>query len=319
MLNQALNPPTAPPVGLYLLILALALMAAGYVLYRRWQSRRELVRRLAELSRLADLGRAILAAQLDSARLAELIYQHASQIVDANFFQLGLFEGDRYRMLIWVLDGQPRPPLTVQLPPDSPGIVGWLRDSRQPLLVRDFNTEMERLPARPRYVAQDPPRSAIFVPLLAGERALGALSIQSRRPAAFSEEHLRLVSIMANNAAAALETARLFEQTQRRAAQLQLLAEVARRINVLQPLPAFYRQAVELVSEQFGEYLVSLFSLEESGLRLAATTRADWRGQALVVPLGAGPVGEAAAQRRTVIVEHLPEDELQGAPAGRLS
>lgn len=319
MLDQAVNPSANTPLGLYLLILALALAVAGYVLYRRWLSRQELMRRLAELSRLADLGRAILGAQLDSARLAELIYQQASQIVDATFFQLGLFEGERYRMLIWVMDGQPRTPLTVRLTPEALGIVGWLRDSRQPLLVRDFTAEMERLPARPRYISEDPPRSAIFVPLLVGERVLGALSIQSRRPAAFSEEHLRLVSIIANNAAAALETARLFEQTGRRAAQLQLLAEVARRINVLQPLPAFYRQAVELVSEQFGEYLVSLFRLDGAELRLVATTRADWRGQTLVAPIGAGPVGEAAAQRRNVIVQQLPEDEGQGAAAGRLS
>lgn len=296
------SPPAEASTGLYFLILALALAAAGYVLYRRWLSRRELERRLVELSQLAELGRAILSARLDSSRLAELIYQQAGRIVDATFFQLGVFEGERYRMLIWVMDGERQPPLTVELTPDTLGIVGWMRASRQSLLVRDFNLEMDRLPARPRYVSENPPRSAIFVPLLAGDRVLGGLSIQSRRPAAFSEEHLRLVAIIANNASAAFETARLFEQTQRRAAQLQLLAELGRRINVLQPLPAFYRQAVELVSEQFGEYQVSIFSLDNGVLQLAATTRADWRAPARAVPEGAETVTAAAAQRRTVIV-----------------
>lgn len=281
----------------------------------RQPSRQALETRLKELAQLADLGRNVLAAQLDSKRLAELIYQEAGKIVDATFFQVGLFEGDRYRMLIWIVDGRPRPPLEVRLTPDSLGIVGWMRESRQPLLIRDFELERDSLPARPRYISNDPPRSAVFVPLIAGERVLGAMAIQSRHPATFSEEDLRLLSIIANVAAAALENARLFEQTERRAAQLGLLAEVARRINVLQPLPSFYQQAVDLISEQFREFLVSLFILEDGALHLAATTRADWKGQTLALPVDIGPVGEAAQHRRTVTLQHFTEDET-GAPAG---
>jgi len=303
------SPTDSTTVGLYVLIVVLALALIGYLLWRRYQSRRALVARLAELSHLAELGRALQTAQLDSKRLAELIYRQAADIVDTSFFQLGLFEGDRYRMLIWMYDGQPRTPIDVQLTPDSLGIVGWVRQRRESLIIRDFEAERDTLPAQPRYISTDPPRSAVFVPVLAGERCLGAMAIQSRRAAAFSEEHLRLLTIIANNAAAALENARLYEQAQQRAAQLQLLAEVSRRINVLQPLPDFYRQAVELVSAEFAEYLVNLFTLEENELRLAATTRTDWQGREISVPIGSGVVGEAAAWRQTYIAQTWPEDE----------
>jgi len=263
--------------------------------------------RLDELSTLAQLGRAVLGAQLDLGRLARLIYEQAGQIVDTTIFQLGLFDGDRYRMLIWVVDGEPQAPREFRLTPQSPGIVGWVRNTSQSLLVSDYQTEFDSLPAKPRYLSDHPPRSAVFVPLLAGERALGVMAIQSRRPSAFSEEDLRLLSIIANYAAAALENARLFEQTQRRAAQLQLLAEVSQRLNVLQPLPAFYRQVVELISQKFGEYFVSIFEPQGEVLRLVATTRPDWQGNVLVVPLGTGPIGEAAQKRKPVIVHDLPE------------
>ncbi len=307
---QAQSPTPEPTVGLLLLLLALALAAIGYLLWQQRRARAVMLARLDELARLGALGRDILNAQLDSKRLAEFIYREAGQIVDTTFFQVGVFEGDRYRMLIWVQDNQLRQPITVRLTPSSLGIVGWMRESRQHLLIRDFEAEQDTLPARPRYLSPDPPRSAVFVPLLAGERVLGAMAIQSRRRAAFSEEHLRLLTIIANNAAAALENARLFEQTERRAAQLQLLAEVSRHINVLQPLPAFYRQVVELISEQFSEYLVSVFILEGHTLKLAATTRADWKGQPLELSLEAGPVGQAAQTRRLVVSEPpLPTDE----------
>ncbi|MGQ0601191.1 MAG: GAF domain-containing protein [Anaerolineales bacterium] len=271
--------------------------------------------RLEELASLAELGRAILGAQLDLHKLAELIYQRAGRIVDTAIFQLGLFDGDRYRMLIWVVDGVSHATREFRLTPESLGIVGWVRETGQPLLVRDYETEMESLPAQPRYLLDNPPRSAIFVPLQVGERVLGVMSIQSRTPAAFTDEDLRLLTIIGNTAAAAFENAQLYEQMQRRATQLQLLAEVSKRLNILQPLPAFYQQVVELVSGQFYDVFASLFEYEREMLRLVATTRPDWKGATLIVPLGTGPVGEAAQTMRPVILQQLPEYHLDAAEA----
>jgi GAF domain-containing protein len=298
---------TTPLELFYLVILLAALALAGVVIYRRWQSRRDLVARLAELSALADVGRAMLGTQLDLARLAELVYRQAGQIVDTSIFQLGLFEGDRYRMLIWIMDGEPRPPMEFRLTPDSLGIVGWMRDSRQSLLVRDFEAERATLPARPRYISEDPPRSAVFVPLFAGEAVIGAMAIQSRRPGAFSEEDARRLTIVANHAAAALENARLFEQARRRAAQLQLLAEVSQELSVLQPLPSLYRQVVELVTAKLGDFTVSYFEREGEALALRATTRTEWKERAVTRRVGEEAVGEAAQTRRPVVVQELPE------------
>ena len=299
------------PTALYLFILFLALTLAIVVAYRRWQSRRALEKRLAELSVLADVGRAILGAQLDLAQLAELVYRQAGQIVDTSIFQLGLFEGDHYRLLIWVVDGQPRPTVEFRLTPDSLGIVGWMRETHGNLIVHDFETERDFLPAKPRYIAENPPRSAIFVPLTSGEAVLGAIAIQSRRPNAFSEEHLRLLTIIATHAAAALEKGRLYEQAQRRAAQLTRLTEVSQQINVLQPLPNLYRQIVELAADRFGNYAVSYFECGPDRLTLCATTRPEWSAlpEPLVIKLepDAGHVSEAAMSHRAVVAHDLPD------------
>lgn len=312
------TPPTGIPVSVYVIILMVALGAVGFVLYRRWQSRRALVRRLGELSVLADVSRSILDVQLDLNRLAELVYQQAGQIVDTGIFQLGLFEDDRYRFLIWIVDGEPRPPMEFRLTPDTMGIVGWMREHHRSLLVKDFEAELASLPARPRYISNNPPRSAVFVPLLAGDEVLGVIAIQSRRPNAFSEEDLRLLTIIANLAAAALEKGRLYEQAQRRAAQLARLSEISQQLDVLQPLPALYRQVVELATDKFGPYSVSYFEMLSNGqLTLRATTRAEWLAltMPLTFPLGEGHVGEAAQARRAVVVQELP-DYAQAAEAG---
>ncbi|MCC7358181.1 MAG: GAF domain-containing protein [Anaerolineales bacterium] len=306
--------------AVYWLILFLALAGLAALLLRRWQSRRALVRRLGELSALAEIGRALSSAPLDLPRLAEAVRVQAAQIVPAESFQLGLFEDDRYRLLLWIVNGERRPPAQFRLTSAGLGILGWVRDNRQSLLVRDFEREAHTLPAQPSYSAPQPPRSAVFVPLLAGGHALGALALQCPQPNAFTEAHVRLLNIVANHAAAAVEHARLYEQSQRRATQLELVASVAQRVNVLQPLPQLTRQVVELVAEAFTGLVVSFYEAEGETLRLRATAPSGARLPAPsgaapptppvlpgVVALGEGLVGRAAQTCQALSHNELPE------------
>ena len=328
LLARADNPAGAPLAVIYWLILLLAVAGLAVWLVRRWESRRALVRRLAELSILLEVGQALSGAQLDVAQLAELLYRLTSKLVDTSTFQLGLFEADRYRLLIWIVAGQRQAPGEFILSPANPGIVGWLRSNRRGLLVRDFQRERPALPAQPSYVSPDPPRSGVFVPLVAGGSALGVFAIQSHTPNAFGDDDLRHLSIIGNQAAAIFENARLFEQAQRRASQLELLAAVARQINVLQTLPALYRQIVDLAAEKFTDYTVGYYECAANANQLelrvssAAVPTVDRTvpapGFAMPataatpdipnwIKLGDGPIGEAAVTRHAVSVQALPE------------
>jgi len=78
---------------LFLVLLAIVLLiVAAVVAWRRYRSRRALVRQVRELQALADAGRAIAEARLNPDELCELIYQHATAMLDTSTFQLGLFE-----------------------------------------------------------------------------------------------------------------------------------------------------------------------------------------------------------------------------------
>jgi len=128
----------------FLVLLAIALLIVAVVVaWRRYRSRRALMRQVRELQALAEAGRAIAEARLDADELCELIYLHASAMLDTATFQLGLFDGARYNIRLWVREGQRVPPQSFDLS-DNPGLIGWVRQSRQPLLVRDF--EQERAP-----------------------------------------------------------------------------------------------------------------------------------------------------------------------------
>lgn len=71
-------------------------------------------------------------------------------------------------------------------------------------------------------------RSEMALPLISRGRVLGALSIQSTKEAAFSQEDITALQTMADQVANTVENATLFEQTEERAEELAILNEMAR-------------------------------------------------------------------------------------------
>lgn len=71
-------------------------------------------------------------------------------------------------------------------------------------------------------------RSEMALPLVSRGQVLGAITIQSERGDAFSQEDVTSLQTMADQIANAIENARLFEQTQLRAEELTVLNEMAR-------------------------------------------------------------------------------------------
>ncbi len=254
-------------------LLPLALLAFLFV--RRMRSRRHLQAQAQELAELGEITKAVASAPLDPQEIAEVAYVEAARLLETDFFQLGLFEDQHYRTVIWVRDGARLPNRTFDLTGSSTGIVAWIRRQAQPLLVRDFEAERTDLPALPSYDAADPPRSGLFVPLLVGDHALGLIAIQSRRPSAFDQHHLRLLTIIAGAVASDLALANLQARLEFRALQLVLMREISRRLVSLQPLPDLFTQVAALLSETLDYSCVHIFESDGAGLALRATkTRA---------------------------------------------
>ena len=74
------------------------------------------------------------------------------------------------------------------------------------------------------------PRSFLGVPILLGDEAIGAISVQSTtRKAASARRTSRLLTTLAANIGAAIQNARLYSESQRRATEMAALAEVGSR------------------------------------------------------------------------------------------
>ncbi len=296
--------------SVYFPILFITLVLSTYILWRRYRSRRLLLDRISELEDLSVAGRAIAAAQLDIVALCQLIAHQAGSIVDTSSLQIGILDDGFYEILYWTVDGETKQtPQAFDLS-DNPGLVGWVLDSKRSLLINDYEKEMASLPAQPSYVLEHPPRSAIFIPLVSGKEAIGLITAHSPQPAAFSQRDLGRLTILANQAAAAIANAQIYQQERTKAAQLELVGQIAQQVNAISDLDDLLTQVVKLSRDTFDFESVIIYGIDPG------TGQAVIQAGSLASPEMAtlkqapvqGIVGAAIATRTTTVSNNTVED-----------
>ncbi|MFN3491492.1 MAG: GAF domain-containing protein, partial [Anaerolineales bacterium] len=106
------------------------------------------------------------------------------------------------------------------------GLTGWV-------IQHGVAVHSENLPADSRYVETNPGvLSGIYVPILSGDKALGAIGVESESEHAFDEHAKRFLSTLAAQAASALENARLFSDMQKRLNELSVLHQSSQNLLV---------------------------------------------------------------------------------------
>ncbi len=291
------------------LILTLALGTVLLVIWqRRQESRRALQERIKELQGLSDAVTAIASAnQLDEDGLCALAFEQTRKLADATLFQIGLFRDNDYDIRFRTLNGVEQPP--AQFPLDAPGIIKWVRDTGQHLLVRDFTAEMSSLPARPSYIVNHPPRSAVFVPMRSGEHVIGAMALQSLLPFAFTDAHLRTLIIIANQTASAIDNARALGRERNRTKQLELVSEVARQTQAALTPNQLVGQLTRAVGDTFGYYsvLICLLEGDDGGIVCMGHMLPDQI--AIRTRTGVGLVGQCVERNTMIVVDDVTADK----------
>jgi PAS domain S-box-containing protein len=179
--------------------------------------------RTRELSLLLNVS-ANIASTLDLPLLLELILEQLQQVVDYDGASVLILEGDE---LHTVAHRGPIP-LEVQtqmrLSREQAGELWEAMQGREPLIIGDIRGETwlaqafrqafgEYLDREMWYV-----RTWVGVPLMVQERLIGWLSLHHSEPKAYAHHHATLAQSIANQAATAIENARLYGQARRLAA-----------------------------------------------------------------------------------------------------
>ena len=209
-------------------------------LYEEAQSRSE---RLTVVNRIGSAVSATL--HLDD--LMETVYQEIAPIFQADAFFIALYdeETDELDFRLQVDEGGREPP---RRSPLGTGLSSLVVTERKPLLVRDYEQEQDHLPPPAVWGTMKSPASWLGVPMLVGERLLGVISVQAYRPRAYGEKEQLLLSTIADQVAVAIENARLFQESQRRAEEMAAL----RQVNLATLSTLEQDQVFEIMLDQLG-------------------------------------------------------------------
>jgi PAS domain S-box-containing protein len=204
-----------------------------------------------------------------------------------------------------------------RLEQDPISIAGFTKhvlDTREPLLITE-NVEVERERHGSAVIADgEEPKSVLFVPLVAGGKATGTISIQNvDREHAFDEADQQLLTTVAGSLSVALENARLVEETRQRVAELATVNSVGHALSSQLDLDALIELVGEHVRETFGADLayVALHDEVSGRIEFAYYYESGERRQEAPMEYGEGLTSQILRSREPLLLNR--REQLEGA------
>jgi PAS domain S-box-containing protein len=218
--------------------------------------------RNAELALINSVQDAI-AGELDDQAIYDAVGDRIQEIFDAQVAAITtLDESTGFFHFPYIIERGER--LQADPGPATGGFTKHVLDTRESLLVAEnMDAESERYGSA--VVAGEGAKSALFVPLVTGGKAMGAISLQNvDREHAFSESDLQLLETLAGSLSVALENARLVHETRQRNAELALINGVQDAIAGELESQAIYDAVGDRIQEIFDAQVVSIRTIDET-------------------------------------------------------
>jgi len=174
------------------------------------------------LETLAEIGREM-SSILDLDVLLTRIAGLTKRLIDYRTFGIFLLNASttELEMKLAVRYGEEGTAKNVKL---GEGLVGWSALHKEPVLVADVSKD-------PRYINLiEDVRSELVIPMLIKERCIGVFDLESPELNAFTKEHKELLTLLASQAAVAIENARLYEEVRRNEERIEKELRFAQRV-----------------------------------------------------------------------------------------
>jgi GAF domain-containing protein/CheY-like chemotaxis protein/tetratricopeptide (TPR) repeat protein len=250
--------------------------------------------RAAELGFINDVQQG-LAAQLDADAIFNVVGDKARDLFEAQVILIATY--DRLTNIVsypYAYEGHDR--LTVDPRPlTGGGFSPYIIRTREPLLI---NTDVTRRMAElgSTSVGQgNPVKSYLGVPLIIGGEAHGVISLQNtQQENAFTASDLRLAQTLASAMGVALENARLFDETNKRASEMAALTDIGREISSTLDLPTVLNRITNNAQEVLSADTTAVLLLDPDRITLrpiASVGRSAKEVMAMDMTLGQGIIG----------------------------
>src|SRR4051794_37347518 len=253
------------------------------------------------LLEVADVVNTTLDLDTTLRRVAELV----RKVIDYEIFAILLLNERAQELKIRFQTGHPREVADRIRIKVGEGVTGVAAQRREAVLVGDVSQD-------PRYISAVPDvRSELAVPLIVKNRLIGVIDIESYKPNKFTEENMRLLTLIASRMAIGIENARLYTRTTKQARTLVLLNEIAVELTSILNVDELLKRIAELLSRLIDYQMFSILLLDPPEEKLQH--RFSLRFQENIqlkhdVQLGKGVVGYAAQHKQAVLVPDVGKD-----------
>jgi phosphoserine phosphatase RsbU/P len=189
--------------------------------------------------------------------------------------------------------------------PVGKGVVGQVALTRQPILLNDVKAADFYVDANPEVCSE------LAVPLIAKNRLIGVMDLESTEVGYFTPEHLRVLTLTASRIAQSIENARLYARVSRQAHTLEVQSEIAVELASILELGPLLERVGQLLRRLIDYQMFSIMLLDEKGETLI--TRYAWRfgyshAPLRRIPVNTGLVGAAVREWRFINVPDVTKD-----------
>ncbi|NOY98475.1 MAG: GAF domain-containing protein [Chloroflexi bacterium] len=253
----------------------------------------------------------IVRASQDPEQTYTAIHEAASQLMPCNAFVISLRDetrGDDEAVYL-VEDGKRFP---AQRIPREHSLASPVIRSKKTLIIDDVETVDQS--KFTQFGEQHKVRALLAAPMRIGDKITGIISTQCYQPHVYGDEERILLEMLASHAAVAIENARLFAETQRRAREFTELYEVTQDLSGPQDLGALLetivQRAVALLGTAFGSIYLYDETVDELELVVSYGFPSEYTHPlGIRLKRGEGMAGRVAETRQPLSVEDYQEWE----------
>jgi PAS domain S-box-containing protein len=256
--------------------------------------------RAEELRVLNEVGQA-LTATLNIEQITEITYNGISRLFDAKNFYIAFYDPETNEVFFphnvteSVLDK------SITRLAMGQGITSYMIRTQESVLIGDGSDLW--LKAHGETPVGEPALSFLGVPLVTGNKVLGAIAIQDyKTPNRYNEHDLRLLTSFASQTAIAIQNAKLFEETRRRVedtARLnRLVTDLSQTLDLKTNLQTIANEIADITSALH----VGIAMIDEAANQLVviadAPTQGNEGGVGIRLPIKGNPTAEQVISTR---------------------
>ncbi len=260
------------------------------------------------LQALLDAGIA-LTSELSLDAVLQKLAETAAELTGARYAALGVIDRDRHGLERFLTTGiDPDTHAAIGDLPKGRGLLGALIDDAQPLRLHDIADDPRSVGFPPNH---PPMKSFLGVPVLLRGYAYGNLYLSEKENGDdFTQGDQDVVTLLASQAAVAIENARLYESATRWLRQLESLIEVGNALSMELDLDRLLDLVARRLRELVGARLVLIALPKPDGKLGIEAADGDGAEQILGNRLDAraSKMGRVLARRRSERVDSMIDD-----------